>query len=127
VTATADRDQLDELFTASPDLGVHAAATAVLGLALGTTAVATATFSLTEGLSTVLAALGLVVSVLGLARASRPAVAGTAMASAGIVLSLVAGAAYGLRYVGFDTALGDDLLPALHSGLVALRDLLPTR
>ena len=118
-------DELGELFEASPDLGVHASAAAVVGLASGVVATVTAWFSLTEGLSVAVAVLGLLTSVVGLARASRRAVAGTAMASAGIVLSLVAGAAYGLRYLGFDTALGDDLLPTLHDALVALRDLLP--
>lgn len=122
-----DEAALAELFDASPDLGVRVSAAAVAGFVLGLGSVATALFSLTLGLSVGLAALGLLVSVVGLARASRPVVAGGSLAGAGAVLSLAAGSLFGLGFLGIDATVGDGLLDSLRGALTALNDLLPPR
>ena len=118
-------DALSALLEASPDLQVHTSAAANLGFILGLTALVASPFSLLMALSAGLAAVALVVSVVGLARASRAVVAGTVLASAGLVLSLLAGTVVGLRYVGIDTTVGDATVPGMHDALVWLNSLLP--
>ena len=73
-------------------------------------------FSLAMALCVALAAVALVSSVVGMARASRPDVAGGLLASVGMVLALATLALVGLRYIGLDTAFGDGLAPTLATG-----------
>lgn len=88
-------------------------------------AVVASPFSLLLGAVLVLAAVGLVTAVVGLARASRPGVSGTTMAALGMVLALGAGAVVGLRYLGVDTSVGDGVVPELRDALAALTALFP--
>ena len=71
------------------------------------------------------AAVALVSSIVGMARASRPDVAGGLLASVGMVLAVTTLVSVGLRYVGVDTAFGDALAPTLADWLAALNALLP--
>ena len=73
-----------------------------------------------------LSAVGLVTSVIGLARASRPDVAGGVLASLGLVLCIGTIALVALRYAGIDTTVGDPVVSALTDWLSALNTLVPT-
>jgi hypothetical protein len=121
-----DRDGLGELFDSSPARPVHTSAAAETAFLSGTVAALAAPFSLMLAVSLGLAAIGLVTSVVGLARASRRAVAGSLLASVGLVLSLAALALLGVRYLGIDTAFADGAVPTLVDWLTALNQLLPS-
>ena len=116
---------LGALFDLSPARPVHTSAAAETAFVAGLLAVLAMPFSLMVALSLALSVVGLVTSVLGMARASRPSVAGGLLASVGMVLSLATLALVGLRYLGLDTAVGDSLAPTLVDWLAALNDLLP--
>lgn len=116
---------LGTLFDSSPAPDVQTSAAAETGFVLGLLAVLAVPFSLTAGLSVVLAAVAVVTSIVGLARASRLRFTGSVLASVGLVLALAALAIVALRYAGVDTAVGDDLASPLHDALSALNDLLP--
>ncbi len=118
-------DPLGELFVRSPALPAHTSAAAEVGFLAGLVAVVAVPFSLMTAVCVGLAAVALVTSVLGLARASRPLVAGGLLASIGLVLSLVTFALVGLRYLGIDTAVGDSTVPTIADWLRTLNDLLP--
>jgi hypothetical protein len=117
---------LGTLFDSSPARSVQTSVAPVTAFALGLLAVLAAPFSLAMTLSGSLAAVALVSSVVGMARASRPDVAGSLLASLGMVLALATLALVGLRYAGLDTAFGDALAPTLASWLDGLNTLLPT-
>jgi hypothetical protein len=121
----SDEDALGALFESSPALPVHTSAAAEIAFVAGLFAVLAMPFSLMTALSLGLAAVGLVTSVVGMARSSRPTVAGGLLASVGLVLSLATLALVGLRYAGIDTAVGDDALPTFADWLTALNNLVP--
>lgn len=123
-TGPAD-GRLGDLFDRSPALPVHTSVAAVVAFLAGLVAVLAVPFSLMTSLCLALAAVALVSSVIGLARASRPLVAGTLLASIGLVLSLATFALVGLRYLGIDTTVGDSAVPTLTDWLRSLNDLLP--
>ena len=116
---------LGTLFDSSPARSVQTSAAAVTGFVLGLLAILAVPFSLTMVLSGALAVVALVASVIGMARASRPDVAGGLLASLGLVLALATIALIGLRYAGLDTAFGDALVPTLADWLDSLNILLP--
>lgn len=116
---------LGSLFEHSPARTVRTSAAAVVGFLAGLVGVVCAPFSLMAALCVGLAAVSLVSSVLGLARASRVDVAGGMLASLGLVLSLATFALVGLRYAGIDTAVGDSTLPTIADWLRSLNGLLP--
>ena len=124
----ADDDEsgeLGRLFASSPARPVQTSAAAATAFVLGLLGALAVPFSLTAALSVGLGGVALVVSIVGLARASRPAVAGGLLASLGLVLALATLALVGLRYAGLDTAFGDGAVPTLHDGLDWLNGLLP--
>jgi membrane-bound ClpP family serine protease len=120
-----DSDALATLFDSSPARSVQTSSAAAIGFVLGLLGALAVPFSLTMALSGGLAAVALVLSIVGLARASRPGVAGGLLASVGLVLSLASLALVGLRYLGLDTAFGDSSVPTLHDVLDWLNGLLP--
>jgi hypothetical protein len=120
-----DSDALGRLFASSPARSVQTSSAAAIGFVLGLLGALAAPFSLTMALSSGLAAVALVASIIGMARASRPAVAGGLLASVGLVLALATLALVALRYLGLDTAFGDGAVPTLHDGLDWLNGLLP--
>lgn len=117
-----DDDALAALFDSSPAREVHTSAAAVVAFLAGLAALVGAPFSLMLAVSLALGVVGVVCGIVGLARASRPAVAGGLLASVGLVMSLLALLVLGLRYLGLDTAVGDSLAPALADWLRALND-----
>lgn len=121
----AEHDPLRDLFEHSPARPVRTSAAATAGFLAGLVAVLTAPFELTLALSLGLGAFGVLACVLGLARASRPTVAGGLLASMGLLLALAALALTGLRYLGVDTAFGTATLPVLTSWLEWLNTLVP--
>ncbi len=120
----AGESGLEALFDLSPARPVHTSAAAETALLAGLLGMLAMPFSLTVALCLGLSVVALVTSVIGMARASRPGVAGGLLASVGMVLSLATLALVGLRYVGLDTAFGDSL--ALAEWLGTLNDLVPS-
>jgi hypothetical protein len=118
-------DELGVLFETSPERRVHTAATAEIAFVTGLLAALAVPFSLMLAVSLGLAVVALVTAVVGLARASRRGVAGSLLASVGLVLSLATLSLGGLRYLGIDTAFGDAAVPTITDWLAALNDLLP--
>jgi hypothetical protein len=116
---------LSELFAGSPDLQVHTSAAAEAGLLLGLFALLAAPFSLMQTLSLGTASVAAVLAFVGVATTSRPNVAGSALAPLGLAFSLVALILVGLRYLGVDTAFGDELIPVLGEWLAGLNERLP--
>ena len=121
-----DEDPFDAIFEGSPDQEVHTSAAAEVAFLLGLLALACAPFSLLMALVVGMGAAAVVFGVVGLARASRPGVAGGVLAPVGLVLGLGSLALVGLRYAGVDTAFGDELLPSLRTLMESLNSLLPT-
>jgi hypothetical protein len=116
---------LDALFESSPARSVHTSGAAEVAFVAGLAAVLAVPFSLMVVGCLTLSAFGLVTSIIGLARASRPDVAGGLLASTGLVLCLAALAVVALRYAGIDTAVGDAVVPTLNDWLTALNTLVP--
>lgn len=116
---------LGTLFDGSPAPDVHTSAAAETAFVLGLFALLAVPFSLAMTLCLGMAAVALVCSIVGLARASKPAVAGGALAAVGLVLALATLGLVGLRYIGIDTAFGDGLTPTLLDWLAALNTLVP--
>jgi hypothetical protein len=117
---------LGTLFASSPARSVQTSSAAAVAFVLGLLGALAAPFSLTMALSAGMATVALVGAIVGMARASRPAVAGGLLASVGLVLALATLALVALRYLGLDTAFGDAAVPTLRDGLEWLNTLLPT-
>lgn len=126
VEPTVDEDRLGALFESSPARPAHTSAAAETAFLAGLVALVAAPFSLMTAMCLGLSVLALVTSVVGLARSSRPLVAGSLLASVGLVISLATLALLGLRYLGIDTSVGDSAVPTLVAWLAALNDLLPS-
>ncbi|MCW2847357.1 MAG: hypothetical protein JWR90_1331 [Marmoricola sp.] len=118
-------DELGALFETSPAIPVHTSVAAELGFLAGLVSVLAAPFPLMRVLCLGLAALALVCSIVGLARASRAWVAGTLLASIGLVLSLATFALIGLRYAGIDTTVDSSVVPTFVDWLTSLNALVP--
>ncbi|MEO7351094.1 MAG: hypothetical protein ABIW17_04270 [Marmoricola sp.] len=116
---------LGALFASSPARPVHTSAAAEIAFLGGLFGILAVPFSLMMALAAGLGALALVISIVGMARSSRPAVAGGVLAAVGFVLSLATLALVGLRYIGIDTAVGDSVVPWFDDWLRVLNDLLP--
>ncbi len=113
------------LFDSSPAPSVQTSVAAVVAFVLGLLGFLAMPFSLTMALSVGMAVVSLVASIVGMARASRPDVAGGLLASVAMVLALLTLALVGRRYIGLDTAFVDGLAPTLADWLDALNTLLP--
>ncbi len=121
----ADQGALGALFDSSPADNAHTSGTAEVAFLAGLGAMLAVPFSLMLVACLALSAVGLVTSVIGLARASRPDVAGGVLASLGLVLCIATLALVALRYAGIDTAVGDPVVPTLIDWLTALNTLVP--
>ncbi len=124
--ALAPDAALGALFVSSPARRVRTSAASETAFVAALVAIVTVPFSATLGLATILAAVALLTSILGLARSSRPAVAGSLLAAVGLVLALTTLAIVGLRYLGIDIAIADPLAGSLPDWLATLNALLPT-
>jgi hypothetical protein len=122
---SAPSSGLSDVFDASPDYPSHTSLAAELGLLLGLAALVTAPFSVMLAVSLGLAVLGLVCAMVGIVTTSRRDVTGGALAPLGLLCSFVALALLGLRYLGVDTAFGDQLVPDLQAVLEFLNSRLP--
>jgi hypothetical protein len=123
--ATPEDGGLQSLLDASPDRGVHTSVAAEIAFVLGLVALVATPFSVAYALSLVTGVLGVVFGVVGLATTSRPNVAGRALAPLGICLGCAAMVVVGLRYLGVDTAFGDDLVPHLQGWMESLNSYIP--
>lgn len=116
---------LDGLFEGSPDLGVHTSATAETAFLLGLVAAACAPFSVMHAVALATGAAAFLLGLVGVILTSRPNVAGTMLSPVGLGLAAVALITVGVRYLGLDTAYGDDALPTIRSWLDAFNATLP--
>ena len=123
--AAPDDGDLEGLFEASPDPGVHTSAAAETAFLLGLIALLAAPFSVMHTLSLGAAVASAFLAFVGVAMTSRPHVAGRMLAPLGLFLALTALVLVGLRYLGLDTAFGDPLVPTLHEWLVLLNSSIP--
>lgn len=123
--ATPEDSGLQGLMAASPDRGVHTSAAAEIAFVLGLIAIVAAPFQMTYALSLATGVLGFVIGFVGFASSSRPNVAGQALAPLGILFGCAAIVVVGLRYLGVDTAFGDDLAPTLQGWMESLNSRLP--
>jgi hypothetical protein len=122
-----DDDRLmDALFESSPAPAVRTSAAAVAGFDLGLVALVATPFAPLVGLACLAAVLAVVVSVTGLARASRRDVSGGQLAALGLVLALVVALLVGLRYAGIDTTVGPGVASAVQDAVRALATLVPS-
>lgn len=118
-------DSPSGLFKGTSDKRVHTSAAAELGMLLGLFALLAAPFSVMHTVVLGTAALGFALSFVGMASTSRPHVAGTALVPMGLASSLVALVLVGVRYLGMDTAFGDELLPSLAGWLAEPNSRIP--
>lgn len=116
---------IQALFESSPAVGVHTSAAAETAFLLGLIALCAAPFSVTHGVSLTAGVLGIFFAVVGVATSSRPYVAGGVLAGVGVLLACTALILVGLRYVGLETAFGDELVPTMREWLDELNALLP--
>ncbi len=116
---------LTELFDASPDLGAHTSVAAESAFLLGVASLLAVPFSVMLAVSAGLGVVGLVSGMVGLATTGRRGVTGSALAPVGLIASLVTLALLGLRYLGVDTAVGDQFAAQLQAALEGLNALLP--
>ena len=123
--ATPEDGGLPGLLDASPDRAVHTSAAAELAFVLGLVALVAAPFSVMYAMTLATGALALVCGFVGMARTSRPDVAGQALVPLGFLLGCVAVVVVGLRYLGVDTAFGDDLVPTLQGWMDSLNSRIP--
>ncbi len=124
--ASPDPEGIDALFQSSPDPDVHTSFAAETGFLLGLVALVAAPFSVTHSIALGAGLLGALLAFRGLAATSSANVAGRALAPAGLTLAGLALLVVGVRYLGLDTAFGDELLPAIGSWLDMLNGRLPT-
>jgi hypothetical protein len=115
----------DEVFTASPDRVVHTSAAAETAFLLGLVALLAAPFSVMHGVSLATGVVGVLAALVGTATTSRPDVAGRVLVPAGLFFAVAALVLIGLRYLGVDTAFGDELVPTLRGWLDSLNSWLP--
>ncbi|MDZ5621477.1 hypothetical protein SFC88_11590 [Nocardioides sp. HM23] len=115
--ASPEPEGLDALFESSPDLDVHTSAAAETGFLLGLVAITAAPFSVMHSVALGSGLLGTVLAFRGVVATSSANVAGRALAPFGLALAGVALLLVSVRYLGVDTAFGDELLPTLRGWL----------
>ncbi|KAA1427267.1 hypothetical protein [Nocardioides antri] len=108
---------IDALFESSPDPDVHTSAAAETGFLLGLAALLAAPFSVMHSFALGSGVLGALLAFRGLAATSSAHVAGRALAPFGLAMAGMALLVVSVRYLGLDTAFGDELLPTLQGWL----------
>ena len=104
---------------------VHTSAAAEMSLLLGLFALLASPFSVMQTVVLGAGALGFVLAIGGMAATSNPRVAGRALVPLGLATSVVALVLVGMRYLGADTAFGDELVPTIAAWLAELNSLFP--
>ncbi len=112
-------------FDSAPDPGVHTSVAAETAFVLGLVALAATPFSVMHAVSLATGVVCFVFGFVGLASTSRPNVAGGALAPLGLLFGCAALVVVGLRYLGVDTAFGDELLPTLSKWMEELNSRVP--
>jgi uncharacterized membrane protein HdeD (DUF308 family) len=104
---------LSALMAASPEPRAHMSVAAESTLLLGLGALLAAPFSAFFAVGLVFGVTAVCCGVVGMITTRGPDVAGSALSAVGLFCGLAALALVGLRYLGLDTAFGDDLGPWL--------------
>ena len=115
--ASPEPEGIDALFETSPDPDVHTSAAAETGFLLGLVALVAAPFSVMHSIALGSGLLGALLAFRGLAATSSAHVAGRALAPVGLILAALALLLVSVRYLGLETAFGDELLPTLRDWL----------
>ncbi len=118
-------EALQSLFDGSPRRVVSTSAAAQTAFVLGLAGFLAAPFAVTHTLCLALAGVALVSGVVGLGRASRPALSGGLLASVGLVLALVTLGLVSIRYLGVDTTFGATAGSTVLDWLAVLNTLVP--
>ncbi len=122
---TPEDGGLQGLMDASPDREVHTSVAAETAFILGLVALVATPFSVMHALSMATGVLGIMFGFVGMATTSRPNVAGRVIAPLGLLFGCTALVVVGLRYLGVDTAFGDDLVPTLRAWMENLNSRIP--
>jgi uncharacterized membrane protein HdeD (DUF308 family) len=109
----AGEEGLSALMAASPEPRAHMSVAAESTLLLGLGALLAAAFSATFAVALVLGATAVLCGVVGMITTRGADVAGSALSGVGLFCGLGTLALVGLRYLGLDTAVGDELGPVL--------------
>ena len=123
--ATPEDGGLQGLMDASPERMVHTSVAAETAFLLGLVALVATPFSVMHALSLATGVLGFMFGFVGMATTSRPNVAGRALAPLGLLFGCAALVVVGLRYIGVDTAFGDELVPTLRDWMENLNSRVP--
>lgn len=109
----------------SPESRAHMSVAGELTFLLGLGALLTAPFSDLFGVTLLLAAAALCCGVVGMITTRGSEIAGGALSAVGLFGGLVGGVLVGLRYLGLDTAVGDDVAPWFWDQLLRWNSSLP--
>jgi hypothetical protein len=121
----AEEVGLGALMAYSPESRVHMSVAAESALLLGLGALLTAPFSALFAVTVLLALAATGAGVIGMITTRDPEIAGSALAPLGMMIGLLAAGLVALRYLGLDTAVGDDFAPWLWQQLQTLNAQLP--
>jgi hypothetical protein len=121
----AEEVGLGALMAYSPESQVHMSVAAESAFLLGLGALLTAPFSALFAVTVLLAVAATAVGIVGMITTRDPELAGSALAPLGMMIGLVAAGLVGLRYLGLDTAFGDDFAPWFWQTLQTLNGHLP--
>jgi hypothetical protein len=121
----AEEVGLGALMAQSPESRAHMSMAAEAAFLFGLTALLVAPFSELFSITILLTIAAFCCGVAGMITTREPELAGSAMSPLGMFLGLVAAAMVGLRYLGLDTAFGDDLAPAFWEQLQQWNSRLP--
>jgi hypothetical protein len=104
---------LRELMSRSPDAQAHMSVAAELTFLLGVASLLVAPFSALFAVTLVAAVAASCSGIAGMITTRGPNIAGGALSAVGLFAAVAAAVLVGLRYLGLDTAFGDDLAPGL--------------
>jgi hypothetical protein len=121
----AEEVGLGALMATSPESRVHMSVAAETAFLLGLVALLTSPFSALFAITVLLSVVAVCFGVVGMITTREPELAGSALAPLGLFGGLVALLLVGLRYVGLDTAFGDDAVPWVWDRLQQLNGMLP--
>ena len=123
--ATPEEGGLRGLLESAQERAVHTSVAAEIAFVLGLVALAAMPFSVMHAVSLAVGTLGVGFGLVGMAASSRPNVAGGFLSPVGMLAGCAALVAVGLRYLGVDTAFGDDLVPTLREWMDDLNARVP--
>ncbi len=121
----AEEVGLGALMAYSPESRVHMSVAAESAFLFGLGALLTAPFSALFAVTGLLAVVATGLGIIGMITTRDPDLAGSALAPLGMMIGLLAAGLVALRYLGLDTAFGDQFGPWFWHALQSLNAQLP--